>query len=138
MSPRKLLLQFPPEIVDEPLVYRLAKEHNLKVNIFRANIDPDKSGYMLLDVYGDPLDIENGIALIKQLRITINERTSGLTWDKDKCTGCGACVVHCPTGALSIPDRASMMVTFDSEKCVECLNCIKHCPFGACSSVFQK
>jgi len=138
MSPKKLLLQFPPELVKEPLVYRLAKEHNLQVNIFRANIDPDKSGYMLLDIYGTPEDIEKGVALIKQLDITINEKTSGLTWDESRCTGCGVCVPHCPTQALSIPDRTGMKVVFDSEKCIECLNCIKHCPFGACSSIFQK
>lgn len=138
MSPRKLLLQFPPDIVNEPLVYRLAKEHNLHVNIYRANIDPDEHGFMLLDVHGSPEDIEKGIELIRSLNITINEKTSGLNWDKKLCTGCGLCVPHCPTHALEIPDRQTMMVKFDSEKCIECLNCIKHCPFGACSSIFQK
>ncbi len=66
----------------------------------------------------------------------MNEAGKGLTWDSDGCTGCGHCVVHCPTGALHVSDRGTMEVTFDEEKCIECLACIRVCPFGACSSAF--
>jgi ferredoxin len=138
MRIKKLLLQFPRAIVNEPLVYRLAKEYNLQVNIFRAKFDPDESGYMVLDLYGTQQDIERGIGFIKDLNITINEKTTGLTWDETRCTGCGACIPHCPTQSLSIKNRTSMQVEFDDESCIECLNCIRHCPFGACSSVFGK
>ena len=54
-----------------------------------------------------------------------------ITRDEKKCTHCGACIVHCPTGALYIKDRKTMEVGFDKSKCILCEACIPVCPVNA-------
>jgi ferredoxin len=68
--------------------------------------------------------------------VVIHAGNKGVHWDEIHCAQCGACVVHCPTGALSIVDRATRTVVFNEDSCIECLACIAACPFGACSSAF--
>ncbi|NDY58913.1 4Fe-4S dicluster domain-containing protein [Desulfovibrio sulfodismutans] len=50
--------------------------------------------------------------------------------DRTVCTGCGACVACCPTGALSLQaGKASV----DRSLCVGCGACLRACPTGAVS-----
>jgi L-aspartate semialdehyde sulfurtransferase ferredoxin len=46
---------------------------------------------------------------------------------EERCTQCGACVVICPTGALSL-NKNTRKIDFDSEKCIACELCVKPCP----------
>ena len=49
--------------------------------------------------------------------------------DKEKCTGCSACVEVCPVNAIKIEsDKAAI-----SDECVECGACINQCPNEAIS-----
>lgn len=136
MITKKLLLRFPKSIADTPIVYRLVKNHDLMVNIFRAKVTPEEEGYLLLDVTGSQENIDNGIAFIESIDVVVNESNRGLQWDSAKCTSCGNCIPRCPTHALHIPDRSTMKVDFASNKCIECLNCIANCPYDACYSAF--
>jgi len=133
---RKLFLHFPKCETEKPIVYHLVKDYNLIINIFRARVTPDEEGYLVLDVTGDEADIERGMAFVKTFNVTIDPVNKSLKWDPERCTHCGNCLTHCPTHALSIPDRQTMKVTFAEELCVECLACIPNCPYGACSSAF--
>lgn len=47
--------------------------------------------------------------------------------DREKCTGCGACVKECPLEALAI-ENGKVVVNGD---CAECGNCIEVCPNSA-------
>ncbi|MBT3200995.1 MAG: 4Fe-4S binding protein [Phycisphaerales bacterium] len=133
---RKLMLFFPKCECEKPIIYLLVKDYDLVVNIFRAKVTPEEEGYLVLDVTGTEENIDRAVEFIKTFNVQVNETGKGLTWDENACTGCGHCVVHCPTYALHIPDRSTMAVAFDAEKCIECLGCIRVCPYGACTSAF--
>ncbi len=136
MITKKLLLYFPKCETEKPIVYRLVKDYNLMINIFRAKVTPDEEGFLLLDITGTEADIQKGIKYLTTLDVEINETRKGVRWDSEKCAQCSNCIPHCPTNALHISDRSVMKVNFDSSQCIECLNCIQNCPFNACTSLF--
>ncbi|MCG8571470.1 MAG: 4Fe-4S binding protein [Spirochaetes bacterium] len=138
MTTQRVLLQFPENAIDQPIIYHLVKDFDLIVNIFRAKIDPDDIGHMILDISGEEKQIKEGIQYIHTLGVEVKDNKEGLIWDNRKCTHCGNCLTHCPTQALYIKERSSMEMSFDSSRCIECLNCIGICPFGAVTSIFSK
>ena len=50
--------------------------------------------------------------------------------DPDLCTGCGACVDHCPVSALSMSDALPVV---HAETCIACFCCQEICPEKAMS-----
>jgi NAD-dependent dihydropyrimidine dehydrogenase PreA subunit len=50
----------------------------------------------------------------------------------DTCTGCGACVVACPTGAICLVAGKAVVNT---ELCTVCEACVEVCPTGAITVV---
>jgi len=133
---KKLVLFFPRYNCEEPIIYRLVKDHNLIVNVYRARVTPEEEGHLVLDVTGAERDIDTAMEFLKTCNVVVNHSGKGVTWDEHRCTHCGQCVTHCPTDALHIADPASRRIMFDEEKCIECLACIRVCPFGACASAF--
>lgn len=136
MITKKVLLYFPKCETEKPIVYRLVKDYNLMINIFRAKVTPEEEGFLLLDITGSEEDYQKCIDFLKTFDVEINETLKGVHWDAEKCTQCSNCIPHCPTNALYISDRPRMSITFDSDKCIECLSCIRNCPFNACISLF--
>lgn len=43
---------------------------------------------------------------------------------EQRCTGCGACAEHCPTGAISVEQPMQT----DSIRCISCMGCFAVCP----------
>lgn len=54
-----------------------------------------------------------------------------LTFDEQKCRGCGKCVEVCPHGVFVMEDGRARIV--DRDACIECGACQKNCPFSAVS-----
>jgi len=133
---KKLMLSFPTCECEKPIVYHLVRDHDLVVNIFRAKVAPDESGYLVLDVTGTEENIEKALEYVNTFHVTVNLAGKGVIWDEDRCTSCGACLTQCPTDALHVADRATMAVAFDEAKCIECLACLRVCPYAACTSAF--
>jgi len=128
MSARKIVLIFPKEKIDKPIVQKLIKDFSLEFNIMKASITPDQEGHMVLELNGENSDIERGIKFLKEQGLEIQPLSKDIKVNWDKCTQCTACVSICPTGALYIKDRRSMEVAFDPEKCIACELCIRPCP----------
>ncbi|KPJ69078.1 (Fe-S)-binding protein [candidate division WOR-1 bacterium DG_54_3] len=128
MASRKIVLTFPKEKIDKPIVYKLIKEYNLVFNIMKASITPDQEGHMVLELSGESSEIERGIKYLKDQGVRIQPLSKEIKVNWDKCTQCGACVSICPTEALYIKDRKTMEVAFDPEKCIACELCIRPCP----------
>jgi len=133
---KKLMLFFPRCECEKPIIYHLVKDHNLVVNVYRAKVTPEEEGYLVLDVTGTEEDIEKAMDFVKTFNVSINPTGKGVIRDEERCTHCGHCVTHCPTGALHIVDEATREVGYSEAKCIECLACIRVCPYGACTSAF--
>ncbi len=131
MTKRKLVLHFPKEKVEQPIIYKLVKDYNLVPNILKARIDSNEVGLLVLELSGEDKDYAKGIEYLEGLGVRLQPLEKDINRDEKKCTDCSACVVHCPTGALYIKDRKTMEVEFDKEKCILCEACIPVCPVGA-------
>ncbi|WP_020590008.1 4Fe-4S binding protein [Desulfobacter curvatus] len=133
---KRVILNFPQFNVGQPIITRLIRDFDLEINIYRARVTPNKEGYIAIDITGEESLIEEGLEFIQSLNVDINLTMNSLLWDKDRCTGCGNCVPHCPTGALHVMDKRTRQIDFHKDKCIECLSCVENCPFGACISIF--
>jgi ferredoxin len=127
---RKIVLHFPSTQTDQPVVWQLAKDYNLRFNILRASISPEDYGTMLLDLQGEEDDYRRALTFLSDLGIRTQPLSKDVRRDDDKCTHCGACVTACPPHALAMA-RPDMQVTFDPDLCIGCEACIKLCPVRA-------
>ena len=128
MAARKIVLTFPKDKIDKPIVSKLIKDFNLSFNIMKASITPDQEGHMVLELDGDAAEIDKGIKYIKDQGVSIEPLSKDIKVNWDKCSQCTACVSICPTEALYIKDRSTMEVAFEPEKCIACELCIRPCP----------
>jgi len=133
---KKLMLYFPKCECEKPIIYHLVKDHNLIVNIFRAKVTPEEEGYLVLDVVGTEEDIEKAMSFVRTFNVTVSHTGKGVIRDERRCTHCGLCLTHCPSGALRIENPATREVIYSEADCIECLACIRVCPFAACASAF--
>lgn len=125
---KRIVLTFPKEEIDKPIVYKLIKEYGLILNILKASIKPDDEGLLVLELTGEEEDLNKGLEYIKKQKVKIQPLSKDIVVNWDKCTQCGACVAQCPTDALYIADRKTMKVAFDPEKCIACELCVAPCP----------
>jgi ferredoxin len=126
MLKKGLVLRFPPEIVDQPIVYRLVKDFNLVFNILKAIITPGKDGIMILELSGDRENLEKGLKFLKDVGVDVKTIAQQVAKNEEVCIHCGACTAVCPTGALFV-DRQTFQVIYDPEKCTACGFCVSAC-----------
>ncbi|MFC1691087.1 NIL domain-containing protein [Nanoarchaeota archaeon] len=132
MSPtRKIVLHFPKETIDDPIMNNLVKEYDLTVNILKANINPDAEGIAVIELTGSEENFTKANKYLKGLGIKTQPLSKDVTRDEKKCINCGACVVACPTEALYIKDSKTREIGFDQKKCIACESCISVCPVRA-------
>ena len=124
---RKIVLHFPPMVTGQPVVYRLARDFDLKFNIIKASVSPGEEGLLILELSGDQESYDRGIQYLNEVGVKIQSLSQDIVRDEARCTHCGACITVCPTGAFSL-EPETRRVLFDHSKCVVCGLCIKACP----------
>ncbi|MBN1405482.1 MAG: 4Fe-4S dicluster domain-containing protein [Candidatus Omnitrophica bacterium] len=127
MKKNRIVLHFPPRLIDKPITYYLVKDYNLVFNILQAKIMPNEEGIMVLELNGSDKDYDKGIKFIREQGIKVQELTRDVKRNESKCTHCGVCVAICPTGAL-YTDQKTSKVIFDNAKCIGCELCVPACP----------
>ena len=127
---KKVILRFSPELVEQPIVYRLVKDFDIIPNIIRAQISPENKGFLLLSLSGREADYRRALLYLEQQGLQVQSLVEQVSWDEERCTHCGLCSGVCPSGALYL-ERPSLKVRFEGEKCVVCNMCIEACPAHA-------
>jgi len=124
---KRIVLHFPRQLVDRPIVSRLVREFDLDFNILKASITPEEEGLLVLELTGAQKDYNQGIKYLTDSGVIIQALSQDVVRNEERCTQCGACVTICPTGAFEL-DMATREISFRNEKCVACGICITACP----------
>ncbi len=127
MASCRVVLHFPRNLIDQPVICRLVQEYGLEFNILRADITPHQEGLMVLELSGPEENLQQGLEYARTLGLKIQPLSQDVVRDEEKCTHCGACVTICPVGALSM-DPETYEVKFEHEKCIACALCVPACP----------
>ena len=130
MYSHRIVLHFPADITQEPLICQLAKEHDITFSVLRAEIAKDTGGMMVLGLRGQETAVRKSLDFLEGKGVRIEPLQQDIRLDAEKCTHCGACVGQCPTDALTV-DPDTRHVVFDSEQCVACQACVPACPYAA-------
>lgn len=122
----RTVLEFPKEMTNKPVVYRLVKDYGLVINILKARITPKEEGRMVIELTGEKNKIKTGLNFLSSEGVSIKPLSGKVTLNKDNCIHCGVCVGVCGSGALKLDKDWKIMLT--PEKCTLCELCVDACP----------
>ena len=74
MAKRRVVLNYPSELVGESVIYNLGEWFRLVTNIRRAEVTEDKA-WVVLDLDGEEKDINEGVAWAESIGITVEQPT---------------------------------------------------------------
>ncbi|MBO8130124.1 MAG: 4Fe-4S dicluster domain-containing protein [Candidatus Marinimicrobia bacterium] len=135
MINKKIVLKFPPSLVDQPIICKLVKDFDLEFNILKAYVTPDEEGLLVIELKGKDKNYNEGIEYLKSKGIIIQTLKQRIMKNDEKCVHCGVCISVCPTKAL-LMDIDTMKVEFIEDDCIACEHCILACPVGAMEATF--
>ena len=126
---KKVVLHFPRQLVEQPVISRLVRDYNLEFSILKASIttEPAEEGLLILELKGEQKEYDKGIKYLLKSGVQIQSLSQDVTRNENRCTHCGACLTVCPSSAFAV-DPETRQVVFDDTKCVACGICIKACP----------
>jgi L-aspartate semialdehyde sulfurtransferase ferredoxin len=134
MPSKSVILTFPGELVDKPVVSRAIRRYDIEVNILQAFVTPSEEGRILAIVSaGGEKELQASLDYFRQAGVDVALPVRNLVWNQDLCTSCGACTGQCAPGALSLD--ASGEILFEPGKCIACELCIPSCGYAAVESV---
>jgi hypothetical protein len=67
----RLFVSFPESLVERPMIYELVKRFDVVPNIRRANVEAH-SGWIILELEGDPAARDQAVAYLEELGCTVN------------------------------------------------------------------
>ena len=124
---KRIVLHFPPRLVDKAIVSKLVKDYGLDFNILKASVTPGEEGLMVMELTGEQRNYDRGVKYLSDAGVKIQSLSQDVVRDEARCTHCGACITMCPSGAFTL-EAGTRKVLFDNSKCVVCELCIKACP----------
>ena len=130
MRKKRVVLTFPPNLIEQPIAYNLIKDYDLMVNVLRGNITPREQGRLIVEVSGSKKNVDAGMNYLSGLGVEVQSLAQDIKWHEDKCTHCTKCTPTCPTQAMYV-DRETMEVSFIKDRCIACGLCIPACPYKA-------
>ncbi|MEA5413334.1 NIL domain-containing protein [Synechococcus sp. BA-120 BA3] len=133
---RRLTLHFPSEAVHQPITYRLAVDFDIAAKILRAQIAPNQSGTMVVELSGDIDELDAAEDWLESQGLGLNRAPGEIRIDPERCVDCGICSSVCPSGALDYTP-ASQRLHFEASRCLVCEQCIPSCPLEAITLVLE-
>ena len=85
MKKKRVVLTLPPDLIEQPIVYNLIKNHDLMVSILRANITPKEQGRLVIELSGEKRKVDAGMAYLAGLEIEIQPLAQDIKWHEDRC-----------------------------------------------------
>jgi len=76
MATKRVRLTFEPDLIKEPVIYRLGREFALVTNIRMADVD-ESVGWVVLELEGKPAEIERGLGWARELGVRVDDATLG-------------------------------------------------------------
>lgn len=70
MATRKVMLKYPEELIQEPVLFQMARQFEVMPNIRRARVT-DTVGEIALELDGDPQNLEAGIRYLKERGVIV-------------------------------------------------------------------
>ncbi len=70
MTRRRLKLIFTSSLVKEPVIYQLGRKFEIVTNIRRADVSKDQ-GWVLLEVSGEPDELDKGVEYLESRGVTV-------------------------------------------------------------------
>ncbi|MGQ9920889.1 MAG: NIL domain-containing protein [Desulfobacca sp.] len=131
MMTKKVVLHFPPQIIDQPITYRLIRDFGLVVNILRAQIASHEWGRMVVELAEDGGRWQEALDYLRELGVRVKPLASEARWLEERCSHCTACTGLCPSRALYVADPQLRTIAYDQERCIACGLCVKACPYRA-------
>jgi ABC-type methionine transport system ATPase subunit len=71
MASLKVHITFPEEKIKEPIIYQLGQEYKVVTNIRKADVT-EKTGWVDLELIGDPKEIERAVEGLKKKGVKVD------------------------------------------------------------------
>jgi Fe-S-cluster-containing dehydrogenase component len=133
----KIVLHFPPHLIEQPITYRLIRDFGLMVNILQARITPGERGRMVVELAPDGGRWQEAMDFLQEIGVGVEPLAQEVRWYEEQCIHCTACVGPCPTRALHVADQTTMSIAYDQERCIACGLCVRVCPYGAMEMAWE-
>jgi ferredoxin len=102
MRKKRVVLTFPPNLIDQPIAYHLIKDYDLMVNILRGNITPKEQGRLIVEMIGKKKNLDEGMEYLAGIGVEVQSLAQDIKWYEKKCTHCTVCIPMCPYKAVEI------------------------------------